>query len=57
MFQKKLALAVNGRLTRNFDKDKLKNILIKIMQKRREKKVKSVEERVKTWIKTVRRKV
>ncbi|MDD6770122.1 MAG: diadenylate cyclase CdaA [Inconstantimicrobium porci] len=52
-----ISLAVNGRLTRNFDKDKLKNILIKIMQKRREKKVKSVEERVKTWIKTVRRKV
>lgn len=52
-----ISLAVNGRLTRNFDKDKLKNILIKIMQKRREKKVKSVEERVKTWIKTVIRKV
>ena len=52
-----ISLAVNGRLTRNFDKDRLKNILIKLMQKRREKKVKSVEERVKTWIKTVRRKI
>lgn len=52
-----VSLAVNGRLTRNFDKDRLKNILIKLMQKRREKRVKSLEEQVKTWIKTVRKKI
>lgn len=32
-----ISLAVNGRLTRNFDKEKLKSILIKIMKKRRKK--------------------
>lgn len=32
-----ISLAVNGRLTRNYDKDKLKDILIKIMQYRKNK--------------------
>lgn len=45
-----VSLAVNGRLTRNYDKDKLKNILLKIMINRRNKKVKTIGERVKAWI-------
>lgn len=52
-----ISLAVNGRLTRNFDKEKLKSILIKIMKKRRKKRVKSIEERVKAWIMKKRRKI
>lgn len=45
-----VSLAVNGRLTRNYDKDKLKSILLKIMINRRNKKVKTIGERVKAWI-------
>lgn len=45
-----ISLAVNGRLTRNYDKEKLKVILLKIMENRDKKKVKSAGERVKTWI-------
>ena len=46
-----ISLAVNGKLTRNYDKQKLKNILTRIMDNRDSKKVKSLEERVKLWIK------
>lgn len=46
-----ISLAVNGRLTRNYDKEKLKSILLKIMEKRDGKKVKSASEKVTTWIK------
>ena len=46
-----ISLAVNGRLTRNYDKEKLKSILLKIMEKRDGKKVKSASEKVMTWIK------
>lgn len=46
-----ISLAVNGRLTRNYDKDKLKTILLKIMENREVKKVKSAGEKVKSWIK------
>lgn len=45
-----ISLAVNGRLTRNYDKDKLKDILIRIM-KYRQAKVLTLRERVKLWIK------
>ncbi|GIM29943.1 membrane protein [Clostridium polyendosporum] len=45
-----VSLAVNGRLTRNYDRDKLKNILLKIMINRRSKRVKTIGERVKAWI-------
>lgn len=45
-----ISLAVNGRLTRNYDKDKLKDILIRIM-KYRQAKVLTLGERVKLWIK------
>lgn len=46
-----ISLAVNGRLTRNYDKEKLKSILIKIMNNRDAKKVKTAKERVEVWIK------
>ncbi|SHE48132.1 diadenylate cyclase CdaA [Clostridium fallax] len=52
-----ISLAVNGRLTRNYDKEKLKNILTKIVKNRRDKKVKTLGERVKTWILQVKRKI
>jgi diadenylate cyclase len=45
-----ISLAVNGRLTRNYDKEKLKTILLKIMANRDSKRVKTAGERVKTWI-------
>ena len=45
-----ISLAVNGRLTRNYDRDKLKVILLKIMENRENKRVKTAGERVKTWI-------
>ena len=45
-----ISLAVNGRLTRNYDKEKLKTILLKIMDNREAKRVKTAGERVKTWI-------
>lgn len=46
-----ISLAVNGKLTRNYDKDKLKSIIIKIMNNREAKKVKSFGEKVKLWMK------
>jgi diadenylate cyclase len=46
-----ISLAVNGRITRGYDKEKLKNILIKIIENRNEKRVKTAGERVKSWIK------
>lgn len=46
-----ISLAANGKLTRNYDKKKLKNILTRIMKNRESKKVRSFEERVKLWIK------
>lgn len=44
-----ISLAVNGRLLRNYDKEKLKNILVKIMKSRSKTKV-TFKERVKEWI-------
>jgi diadenylate cyclase len=46
-----ISLAINGRITRGYDKEKLKNILIKIIENRNEKRVKTAGERVKSWIK------
>ena len=51
-----ISLAVNGRLTRNYDKDKLKSILMRIVQNRKNKKVKTLGERVKAWILQIKRK-
>jgi len=50
-----ISLAVNGRLTRNYDKEKLKTILLKIMENRDSKKVKTAGEKVKTWIKGMKK--
>ena len=45
-----ISLAVNGKLTRNFDKEKLKSIILKIMENREAKRVKTIGEKVKTWM-------
>lgn len=45
-----ISLAINGRLTRNYDKDRLRSILLKIMYHREEKNVKTAGKKVKTWI-------
>lgn len=49
-----ISLAINGRLTRNYDKDKLRIILLKLMENRENKKVKSAGKRVKTWIRGIK---
>ncbi len=45
-----ISLAINGRLTRNYDKERLRIILLKIMENRESKKVKTAGKKVKTWI-------
>ena len=45
-----ISLAINVRLTRNYDKDRLRSILLKIMDHREEKNVKTAGKKVKTWI-------
>lgn len=45
-----ISLAVNGRLTRNYDKEKLSLILLKIMEHRENKRVKTAGKKVKAWI-------
>lgn len=45
-----ISLAVNGNLTRYYTKDKLKDILIKIIESRNSKK-KTYKEKVKSWLK------
>jgi diadenylate cyclase len=46
-----ISLAVNGRITRGYDRERLKTILIKIIENRTEKKVKTAGEKVRSWIK------
>ena len=48
-----ISLAVNGRLTRNYTKERLKDILIRILKSRQKKKL-SFREKVMAWIKKVR---
>ena len=50
-----ISLAVNGKLTRNYDKDKLKTILIKLMENREAKRVKTAGEKAKAWIMGMKR--
>lgn len=45
-----ISLAINGRLTRNYDKERLRIILLKMMEYRDNKKVKTAGEKVKAWI-------
>lgn len=44
-----ISLAVNGNLTRNYDKDKLKDILMRIIRKSKDRKL-NFRERVVTWM-------
>jgi diadenylate cyclase len=45
-----ISLAVNGRLVSNYDKEKLKRILVQIIKSRQSKKL-TIKERIKSWIK------
>ncbi len=45
-----ISLAINGRLTRNYDKEKLRIILLKLLEHSEKKNVKSAGEKVKAWI-------
>lgn len=47
-----ISLAVNGKLTRNYTKDRLKDILVRILKSRQNKKL-TFRERVKLWIKKI----
>jgi diadenylate cyclase len=46
-----ISLSVNGKLTRNYDKDRLKDILIRIMKRRQDKRKVTLGEKVMAWIK------
>jgi diadenylate cyclase len=46
-----VSLSVNGKLTRSYDKDRLKDILIRILKRRQSGKKLTLGEKVKTWIK------
>lgn len=45
-----ISLAVNGNITRNYDKEKLKDIIMRIIRKRKNKKL-TLGEQVKAWMK------
>ncbi|MDR3593774.1 diadenylate cyclase CdaA [Clostridium sp.] len=45
-----ISLAINGRITRGYDKERLKLILTKVIENRTEKKVKTAGEKVNSWI-------
>lgn len=47
-----ISLAVNGKLTRNYTKDRLKDILIRILKSRQNKKL-TFRERVRLWSKKI----
>ncbi|MDT8715864.1 TIGR00159 family protein [Clostridium sp. 19966] len=44
-----ISLSVNGKITRNYDKDRLKDILIRIMKRRQNSKKSTIGEKVKQW--------
>lgn len=46
-----ISLAVNGKLSRNYEKEKLKNVILKIMDNRESKNVGTAREKVKIWMK------
>ncbi|MDD7795950.1 diadenylate cyclase CdaA [Clostridium sp. 'White wine YQ'] len=46
-----ISLAINGRLTRNYDKEKLRTVLTKVIESKQNRRVKTAGERVKAWIK------
>ncbi|OPJ61413.1 diadenylate cyclase CdaA [Clostridium oryzae] len=45
-----ISLSVNGKLTRNYDKDRLKDILIRIMKRRQNIKETTIGGKVKNWL-------
>ncbi|NOW88530.1 diadenylate cyclase [Clostridium beijerinckii] len=46
-----VSLAINGKITRGYDKDRLKLILTKVVENRNQKRVKTAGEKVRSWIK------
>lgn len=52
-----ISLAINGKLTRNYDKKKLRVILVNILKKKEKKNVKIAGEKVKSWIKVKKTKL
>jgi diadenylate cyclase len=49
-----ISLAVKGRLTKNYDSKKLKNVLLKILKNRRDKEDKSIKGRVGEWLRKLK---
>lgn len=47
-----ISLALNGKLVRNYDKERLKAILLKILSKQQPDNKETIRERVKTWVKS-----
>lgn len=52
-----ISLAINGKLTRNYDKKKLRVVLVNILKKKEKKNVKTAGEKVKSWIKVKKTKL
>lgn len=48
-----VSLAINGKLTRGYDKERLRNILIKVIENKNTKNVRTAGERVKSWLRVV----
>lgn len=44
-----ISLSINGKLTRNYDKDRLKEILIKILERRKNSRKTTIREKVLGW--------
>ena len=51
-----ISLAMNGQLTRNYDKEKLRVILLKAMEHTQKMRVKTVGEKVRFWIRETKKK-
>lgn len=49
-----VSLAINGKLTRGYDKERLRTVLLKIIENRSNRNVKTAGERVKSWIKVIK---
>ncbi|MDO5516302.1 MAG: diadenylate cyclase CdaA [Clostridium sp.] len=45
-----VSLAINGKITRGYDRERLQNVLTRIIDGRNKKKVKTAGEKVKSWI-------
>lgn len=45
-----ISLAINGKITRGYDRERLKKVLTRIIENRSKKKVKTAGEKVKSWI-------